>query len=133
MGVTLQHDTFKLGTPIVLKVTIKNVALRPVWIHVTGPEHDYELTVVDDSGKEPSRTDFGKSLLDERSGSAMQMPLQPQEEKQVGIDVTKIYQLTKPGVYIVRLGRVVLPDPAENQNAFVERTYAWPIAFKIVE
>jgi len=99
----------------------------------SGPEYDYELTVFDESGKEPARTELGEYLLHEKGFSSLQLTLQPQEERHVVFQVTKIYQLTKPGSYIARLQRVIPATSPENAKAFVERAYSAPIGFKIIQ
>jgi len=97
------------------------------------PELDYELMVEDDAGKEPPRTELGIYLLHPTGGSSMLSRLMPQEEERVVFEVTRVYQLTKPGNYIARFQRAVMADSEEQGKAFAERAFSPPIPFKIIE
>ena len=131
---SLDQEAFKAGTPVPLKIAARNVHTKPVQIMIQSAEFDYKLTVFDESGNELTRTDFGKWLVErERGGSRFRLTLEPKEEHLSSLDLAKIYRLTKPGTYFARLERVVPQQTAQDAQNFVERTYSWPIRFRIVE
>ena len=121
----------KLRTAVVLTIRLKNVSSRRGHFLETGTYADYDLLVTDEAGGSVPRTDYGRHLAeDERWGSAILQEIQPDGEVEKSIEVTKVYDLSKPGKYYARVTRVV---SAEARIDGCEKAVSNPVAFTITE
>jgi hypothetical protein len=131
----------KAGTPIVVKLASKNVWYDTVTVSDYGAEVDYELIVVDSSGREAPRTPLGDQLF---RGQYVLLRtavtyLEPGQEIRAEIDVTKIYQVTQPGIYYMWATRDPLPGSPDEPKLTgdlsklpIERAFSNPVQFTIV-
>jgi hypothetical protein len=131
----------KAGTPIVVKLVAKNIWYNVVGVSDYGSDVDYELIVVDSSGKEATRTPYGDRLF--RGGyvllRTMLIYLEPGQEIRAEIEVAKIYQLTQPGTYYTWATRDPFrgspdePTPTGDASKLpIERAFSNPVQFTIV-
>jgi hypothetical protein len=131
----IDPPTAKLGAPVIVKFILRNVFYRRVAVADNGPEMDYKLVVVDRSGKELKRTDLANRLY---SGTYILLrtasfDLDLFEEIRAEIDVTKMYQVTQPGTYVVSAIRGgIYPDPGDDKNSGLEKAFSNPVRFKVV-
>jgi hypothetical protein len=131
----------KAGTPIIVKLVSKNIWYDVVTVSDYGAEVDYELIVVDSSGKEAPRTARGDQLF---RGEYVLLRtaviyLEPGKEIRAEIDVTKIYQVAQPGTYYMWATRDPFPGspdepkPTGDQSKLpIERAFSNPVQFTIV-
>jgi hypothetical protein len=131
----------KAGTPIVIKLISKNIWYDTVTVSDYGAEVDYELIVVDSSGREVPRTRLGDQLF---RGEYVLLRtaiiyLEPGQEIRAEIDVTKIYQLTEPGTYYMWATRDPFPGSPDEPKLTgdlsklpIERAFSNPVQFTIV-
>jgi hypothetical protein len=131
----------KAGTPIVVKLISKNIWYDTVTVSDYGVEVDYELIVVDSSGRQLPRTLLGDQIF--RGAYVLLRTavtyLEPRQEIRAEIDVTKIYQLMQPGIYYMWATRDPLPG-SPNQPKLtgdlsklpIERAFSNPVQFTIV-
>jgi hypothetical protein len=130
----------KPGTPIVVKLTSKNIWYNVVTVSDYGPDLDYELIVVDSSGKELTRTAYGNRLF---RGEYVLLPtmvaeLEPGQEIRAEIEVTKIFHVTQPGTYYMWATRDLFPGSPDEPKLTVdqsklpiERAFSNPVQFTI--
>ncbi len=132
---TIDPASAKLGTAITVKLVLKNISSKVVRVADTSPEYDYELIVADSKGNKLILTDFGDGLYQGKyvllRSSAIDM--EPGQEVQSQIEVTKIYQVNQPGVYYLRANhRNIVPDPADQAKSSVERAFSNPVQFTVI-
>jgi hypothetical protein len=85
-------------------------------------------------GKEPPRTEWGDKLLrgEVWSISQQDFDLEPGKEEQAVLDITKIFQLTQPGTYFVRINRFGIWTEKDGDNdKFIETCYSPTVQFTI--
>lgn len=141
----LPSRTVKLGAPVLAKFTLRNTSATAITVGVFTPEYNYELTVTDASGKELPRTPLGERLLrrDGIGGSTTADEIDPGREIEAALDISRIYQLTSPGTYLVRAVRnAILGDRAEMEQrarnpgerpSFVEEAISNVVQFTITQ
>jgi len=115
----------KRGSPVTVKLSLKNVSRDPVRVLDTFDEQDYEFLVVDGSGTEAKRTDLGRHLIEDekRAFRASLRLIEQGETVEASIEVTKIYELTEPRTYYVRVMRTLLPASDKADPKTVEKAY----------
>jgi hypothetical protein len=133
--------TVKAGTPIVVKLISKNIWYNVVTVADNSTDIDYELIVVDSSGKELTRTPYGDGLF---RGEYVLLHtgvsyLEPGQEIRAEIEVTKIYQVTQPGTYYMWATRDALPGSPDEPKLTVdpsklpiERAFSNAVKFAVV-
>jgi hypothetical protein len=122
----------RVGEPIWIKLRLKSLSYRSVKLSDTWLEHDFQINVVDADGKEPPRTKFGQhSFLPETLLRSTWLYLDPGQELQATIEITKVYQLTHAGVYSIRASRIVAPESKEDAAAGVETGFSNTVTFAI--
>jgi hypothetical protein len=125
----------KPGGQVFARLRLKNTSAKVVQLEDSFPDFDFRVTVVDASGREPATTERGESLLHKPFAplSTKELDLQPGEEQQITIEITRLYQLAQPGTYYARAVRNgVWPEAAEDNKRFREVAYSNPVEFKIV-
>jgi hypothetical protein len=131
----------KSGTPLIVKLVSKNVWYNVVTVSDYGADVDYELIIVDTAGKEVPRTAAGDRLFRGEYVLLHTMPayLDPGQEIRAEIEVTKIYQLTQPGIYYMWATRDPLPGSPDETKLTgdlsklpIERAFSNPVQFTIV-
>jgi hypothetical protein len=124
----------KPGGPVTIEVKLKNVSSKNVHLGYSEPIFNYGITVVDMFGKEPPRTEWGDKLLrgEVWSISQQDFDLEPGKEEQAVLDITKIFQLTQPGTYFVRINRFGIWTEKDGDNdKFIETCYSPTVQFTI--
>ena len=107
----LEKTGAREGVPVFINLRLKNISSATVKLGDSDGYVDYELTVVDGSGKEAQRTEYGRA---ERSiFRATSMDLEPGQETQITLELTKVYVLP-PGK----------PFPIRSSSQLFRRPYA---------
>lgn len=94
------------GSKIQLKLFFRNLTKSSVIVGVTFPERDYEITVKDESGRTLPIKPEGSHLL-YSGGSREQVEFKPGESLRDEIELTKLYDMKRPGMYAISASRVV--------------------------
>jgi hypothetical protein len=115
-SITLQTSgkAFQIGEPVVLRATITNVSDHEIkFARGFGEqEFDFEIEVEDAKGNTPPITEAYRKLKDPstpRSGSYSTYSLEPGKSFDDELDVTKLYDMRRPGKYTVSVTRGQLP------------------------
>lgn len=109
VGISASQQTFKLGSEIDIDITLTNKTGQTVSIYWPGDNQapddwEYEISVLDQSGKVPTRTRLGRSIR------VFHGPVLPNRDVKEGetlkqkLDLTKFF-VFQPGEYTVQLKR----------------------------
>jgi hypothetical protein len=135
---TIVAASGKIGTPIVVKLVSKNLSSKVVEVADAIPELDYELVVIDSSGKKLPPTAFLDRMLHTNYNYGAHSPrheMKPRQEIRSEIEVTRLYQVNRPGVYYMWAMREPFDDqgrpPFEESKRPIERAFSNPIQFII--
>ncbi len=115
--VAIGSASVKIGRPIIVKLSSKNVSPKVTMLAEVSPDTDYGLIVVDSSGKELPRTAFGDEILYaniEYGAQPVRREMKPGQEIRSEIEVTRIYKVNQPGVYYMWAYRDPSPDPGDR-------------------
>src|SRR2546425_10606596 len=104
-----EKELVKSGTAARLRIRIKNITNRPLYLAEMGTEKDYKVRIWNDSGKPISLTEHGKVLQNTEGDVYMNLSLviQPGQEREDTLEIGKIYEMTTPGNYWVIVERKV--------------------------
>ena len=119
------QDKLKVGSPMILKVTVTNIINRTIGLSEGVRQGPYRVEVSDSEGKLPPETDFGyarngHNKLDDvfkRFGiqalqdNSVSFTLKPAQTKVNELDVLRFYNLIKPGQYAIYVKRTALRIP----------------------
>jgi hypothetical protein len=107
----------RLGTPIIVTVTVTNVAHKDIWwrsdISKDSPYLGFRYLLTRD-GREVETTFFHRKITGRQrpddpsevsSGSAITSPLAPGKMFAIRIDLTRLYEITVPGQYTLIVSR----------------------------
>src|SRR5262245_5951311 len=62
---------FIRGSDVELRLHLKNISGADIRLSEASAERDYDVLITNDAGKEPERTERGRSFLSERQGSSV--------------------------------------------------------------
>ncbi len=107
--VTLDRDRYEVGQAIVATYVVRNVSKEEQTVWHSGFWANHEVIVHDDAGKEPAPTEYGKECRRSFSPGGVRkkntpVPIAPGDEDAAyeKYDLTKLYDLSRPGRYTVR-------------------------------
>ncbi|MGD0793035.1 MAG: DUF2135 domain-containing protein [Terriglobales bacterium] len=117
-GISVVHETIKVGSPIVVKVQLKNTSDHviyrmglPGW-DVHGELVGFPPIVRDAQGNEPpltkwGRLAFGRETPEDKStlvlNEVLRVPMPPGEVMKTEIRLSDLYDLSVPGKYTVQV------------------------------
>jgi hypothetical protein len=111
------------GERIIIQAGITNVSRARLKFMETGGADDFDVVVLKD-GKPATLTDFGKSLRSE--GEVVTTVFQwhpavdPGQTRWYSVDVSRRFDMTMPGIYVIRVSRRVPsvdnPNPIQLDN-----------------
>jgi hypothetical protein len=105
------NTVWKVGTPVVVIVTMINNSKRTVHYSLTSPGRDYEMDVRDASGNPVPESEqlrqFKQNTKNGQSvtGRNILGTLKPHETAQDTIEVSSFYDLSRPGEYSIQVQR----------------------------
>jgi hypothetical protein len=104
-----QQYIFKSGEQIVLIILLENSTDKMVEFPLTCESLDYKVSVVDGKGDTPPLTANGRRITSifEMTCRRTTLRLQPRGNKQVSLNITQIFDLSRPGKYAITLTRYV--------------------------
>jgi hypothetical protein len=118
--------SWKVGAPVFVIVTRKNISDRTLRIMLSDPAFDYVTTVLDAQGRPVPETETfrGMKELHQRgrqgpAGRHIIGQLEPQEASKDTIELNYLYKLDEPGNYTVR---VELAGEAESKSNILRIT-----------
>lgn len=108
VSATAENESVISGAPARLRIRIRNVTDRALYLGEAGTEHDYGVRISSDTGRTIPLTAHGKSVLNGgRFYMNLSILIKPGEEREEVIDISKIYDMKTPGNYSVVLERKV--------------------------
>jgi hypothetical protein len=107
-----KNAVFEAGKPVHLQLIVKNTSSRDIGlVEVPGdppPSYQYNIDVHDRDGHPVRMTAYGEKFKPgSTAGSRVTRGLQPGESYAVDLDVTKLFDLRQPGVYVVQAARKI--------------------------
>lgn len=108
VSATAENESVISGAPARLRIRIKNVTDRALYLGEAGTEHDYRVRISSDTSRTIPLTAHGKSVLNGgRFYMNLSILIKPGEEREDVIEVSKSYNMKTPGNYSVILERNV--------------------------
>lgn len=108
--------TWKVGTPVCVTLTLKNASRRALHFTLSNPALDYRMTVSKSKTAEPvGVTDSFREVQNQRRQGRPPAPnvlvaLKPKEIRPETIEISRFYDLTRPGQYTVQIERDLPPE-----------------------
>ena len=128
ISIVAERVVYPPSKPIVLDVRFKNVGKTDVpWAEAANPLSQYELTVLEPrDGCTMTRRKVGEAPMSLFAKSyyarppdpwRMRSTLSPGEFRQAAIDMTRLYDFSRPGVYTIFVKRAVWKDGGYKAKA----------------
>lgn len=115
VSISTANTTVHLGQPIPIQIQLKNTSKSEVRFgKVLGHGHaelDYQIALLDSAGHPVPQTKYGNAAANRQVVIFSQefLPLAPAETTVHRTELTKLFNITKPGTYTVRVGRTWPP------------------------
>lgn len=121
LSAEMEKVVFQLGTPIPLKLTVKNASRRTLKLPVSLPEIDYKVIIKDEKGGIIPLTQYGEASRNPRDISRNHLlDMKPGEQISEQLSIAKIFNITRSGHYSVSVRRRILRQsdkvPAEVES-----------------
>ncbi len=131
---SLGKSEFSGGESIDLVFTIKNETNYAIILFDTVPERSFEISVMDDEGKELPLSEIGRKRKDPDIVMAREMVyLVPGKELTWQLDLRRLFEINKAGNYSVKVERkYFLKEDIEN-NPKSNVISSKPIKFRVVK
>jgi hypothetical protein len=129
MSLSLDQSAFKLDTPILLNITLKNISEQDLpWVE-SRPEHDFVVTVKTAQGDSPPNTLFGEQLIKFGRSSTKRIRLRvaPGEALRYHLDIRRLYDLSSIGEYSVTVQASVWKRGTDSGTVLVSNTVVFRI------
>jgi hypothetical protein len=105
LKIALVGDSPKIGSEILLRVTLTNVTQHKITLASGWPEQQYKVDLRDDSGKPvPTREYY-------QFGTLSYVDSAPGGSREDDLELSHMYQLTRPGTYVVQVTRKSAHEP----------------------
>ena len=129
LTVAIEERKYKPMTPIVSKISLRNISQTVLLLDETAPEWDYKVELLDGNRKTPALTDHGQTIPLDWAGRwsyefrRIRTKLKPGESVDTKIDLSDIHVIQHPGTYSVRVSRA-LPPAGDQASASAESNVA---------
>ena len=128
LALQINSERIKAGLPVMVIATLRNISTEVGQVYVTMDDWDYDFVVVDSSGKQVAKTEYGRWLADgERMGRVLTVDVPPGGEIRKEFDLARLYVLKEPGRYYVRAVRAIAPE----SGTVAARAVSNPVGFAI--
>src|SRR6185437_6158558 len=112
LSLEAEESPTKVNSEVRINVTIRNTSNRAMYVSDSnGPvPSDYVIDARDSQGRPAPDTDFARKLKSKEQGyfsSDTVFTLQPGESHKTALVVTKLYDLSSPGKYLIQVSRTV--------------------------
>jgi hypothetical protein len=119
----IENKQFRIGEPIVLKLTIRNSTKQVLYLTETSPESDYKLLVKNEYGERVPLTEFGQRLLNNKEEfRVIGVKVKSGEERKDSIEVSRLHEMTVPGTYSITASRTVKNRNGKGWSEVVSNT-----------
>ena len=123
LSATADVEEVTSGQPIRLRIVIKNVTKKPLYLAEVGVEKDYSLSISNDKRIDVPLTEHGKAVLDGDVYMNLSLIVKPGEERRDVLEVNNLYDMTAPGEYSIlvqrKVGRLNAKGTAQVQSNVV--------------
>jgi len=128
LSIHLVRDVVKVGQPVRLKITTKNISDRSIGIFRDIGGRDelnplYAVTVWNTNGSSAPETNVKR----QKRGHSILFPLEAGKESSIFVDLAKLYNLNRPGLYRVQV------EEFEWEKVLVPPVKSDVITFSVVE
>ena len=112
-----EENVVKAGSEVKINITLRNSSNRAIHMNTGSSEIEYVIEVRDSQGTSAPKTDFGRKANERPHFSSDQIfTLQPGEcLPKISLDVTKLYDLSRPGKYTIQVNRLVPKELGSGQ------------------
>lgn len=117
ISLTADKSTVEAGNPVYVEVTLKNISDHAIGVEierVAGPEMDFDISVLGPTDKGASLTRHGRMVKGKQlptdpptviNGSTFLLTKEPGGTISRRIDISNLYDMTRPGTYQVQAAR----------------------------
>ena len=106
ISISVAKKEYRAVGPIILNLALKNVSKRPTPIAVRSAWADYAVRVWFEGQGEVLKTEFARTAIETANeGRRMSVELQPAQIQSDSLDISKGFDLSRPGVYSVTATR----------------------------
>lgn len=117
LTISAEHDSVKRGSEVFVQIKVTNTSNQQISLakapgNLPQAESEYSIDVRDSGGREAPLTDYGRKIKEKKiivSMSRDSLHIEPGESQNDGVIVTKLYDLSRPGKYSVRVAREIPP------------------------
>jgi hypothetical protein len=109
LSARLDQEKLKLGEPVLLKLSLKNITRKDLNVVETSADQDYEIEVVDEHGTHAPLTEKGRRLTQYPRiyTKVVSVKVAAGQEQQVYINLNEIHDLNAKGIYSITAKRKV--------------------------
>jgi hypothetical protein len=111
ISISTPHTTVHIGEAITIRVELKNTSKGEIKVasvvNHEQAELNYQMVMLDSAGHPVPLTNWGKAVAKRQViiVSLVVLPLAPGKTWVETTELTKLFEITKPGTYTVRAGR----------------------------
>lgn len=125
------RQPLEVGKPLTLRVKVRNKLERPISVPVSlgtyADEQIYHLHILDERGLRPERATLpkpkgGKGLAVVAGGSMQAKQLEPGETLTDEVNVSRFYDLSRPGKYKIWVGELFDLGPGQPSGLVKSNT-----------
>ena len=132
LQIILAKEAIKSGDPLDATVTVKNSSSDVIRYSDSYKFHDYQVYVSTASGKEPTRTNLGFEIFkgfdrEDLASASRVIELKPNQEESVSLRVSDIYDISKPGLYFLRVTNIHFPVCVKCGYMLVKQTVSFNV------
>jgi hypothetical protein len=119
LSAKLDQEKLKVGEPVLLKLSLKNITKKDLVVVETSADQDYEIEVTNEHGTRAPLTEKGRRLTQGMRiyTKVISVKVASGQEQQVNINLNEIYDLNAKGVYSITAKRKV---PKLDRSGSVE-------------
>jgi len=125
IAISSPQQSIGTGAEVRLEITLKNTSNREIYISKSNGRSQAEFSFVvdahDDTGKPAPDTEYGRRVMRRETKkrtvlfwSEIFLTLKPGEILQDEAIVSKLYDLSRPGKYLIRVSRRVSGNPKDG-------------------
>lgn len=118
IAISAPQSSLKVGSDVRLEVTLTNTSNRRMLIKERNPATDYEIDIRDERGTAVPGSDFGRKLKEPpvipMNSRNLGIYLRPNESTKESITLSELYDLSRPGKYLIQVERGVSDNPKDG-------------------
>jgi hypothetical protein len=114
LSIAARSPSVKVGDPVWVDATLKNASDYAVnlWLDLTPDQggYAYAVDVRDERGSVPPTTEYAKAIAKRTGGEGGYVPLDPGKALMHKVEVSKLYDLSRPGKYTIQFRKIDVFD-----------------------